>query len=853
MAKYAIDNWRSHRTFGVSAMLPWDQGALWKTPKNVNPKPHLNDLSVLKQPGLFPDRMNAMPAQFIYGKTDPEGWEPSPLGEAFLRWNQDTCAFIGGMEENFTDKSHTFRQGESIQKTIVLINDTRRTRVVTVNWRCQSVRKSFKAKLKPGTITLYPISCVVGDSGLQTHTFTSRIMMTAKFDNGDVWTDQFDFQTLPIQDKLLEGFSAWIYDPKGMTTKYMQEISMLTLKPLTADASIDFDKPQDPIIIGREALDDPTAIKWLPDAISKGKVLIFEQSYDALTKRLGFRANIHGLRELFVTKYIHPAFRDCISPMEENEEQAANTALKNWRGASTMTPPYLDVPEQETHNPKWNWLGFENTRVWTAGNQGTVASILIEKPEIGNWRPLAVGGFDLQYTALMELIVNKGRTIFCQLDVTNRTENDPVADRIACRLVHYLIYAPDTGIKRKVYYAGGPEGRELLVKLKVNFEDHKPFTEDLNVDSDDYKANLTKKLEHPSLLNDILFLAHGAPRKILEQTNLNAQEPKNILEKLDRAEKVPAGLVAVGLDLKELTLAGLSSDFKVDFDIRNYEKIIDYLEHNEFKEEVEELKLLIEQGITKDIDQALLHIKEKLELARLDFDPVPEYNYNKLKRLIIYLERIGFKNESKELARVEAEGIPNILEETLNRIELKTKQAGLDKGASLAIAVPLPEENHLEKKGKQKRNKEALKDYIKNKPDIDIAETAFEMLRGMTSADIYWHASLAKTAVAASPKDEIDKYVLSVPSLFALVHERRATICLQAGPWDFDYVAKPYLRTSYRRSVFAIAKLLANLGAEFYNPILEIVANPPQENAWLNSYYLQEPQAEDDPYRYYRW
>ncbi|MGX8703797.1 MAG: hypothetical protein ACSW8H_05035, partial [bacterium] len=366
-------------------------------------------------------------------------------------------------------------------------------------------------------------------------------------------------------------------------------------------------------------------------------------------------------------------------------------------------------------------------------------------------------------------------------------------------------------------------------------------------------ANLTKKLEHPSLLNDILFLAHGAPRKILEQTNLNAQEPKNILEKLDRAEKVPAGLVAVGLDLKELALAGVPSDFKADFDIRDYNKIIDYLERQEFKEEVEELKLLIEQGVTSDIDQALLHIKEKLELARLDFDPVPEFNYTKLKNLIIYLDRIGFKNEAKELARVEAEGIPNILEETLHRIELKTKQAGLDKGTSLAIAVPLPEENHLEKKAKQKRNKQAIKDYIKNKPDIDIAETAFEMIRGMTSADIYWHAKLAKTAVALTPKNEIDKYVISLPSLYTLLHERRATICMQVGPWDFDYVAKPYLRTSYRRSVFAIAKLLANLGADFDNPILEIIANPPQENAWLNSYYLQEPKAEDDPYRYYRW
>jgi hypothetical protein len=237
----------------------------------------------------------------------------------------------------------------------------------------------------------------------------------------------------------------------------------------------------------------------------------------------------------------------------------------------------------------------------------------------------------------------------------------------------------------------------------------------------------------------------------------------------------------------------------------------------------------------------------------LDFDPVPIYDYKKLKNLIIYLERIGFKNEAQELAKVEAEGIPNLLDEALHRIEQKTKQAGLDDGSSLAFAIPLPEENHLEKKSPQKRNKQARKDYVKNRPDKEIAETAFDMIRGMTSADIYWHAKLAKTAVALSPKEDIDKYVLSIPSLFALIFQTRATVCLQAAPWDFDYDAKPYLRTSYRRSVFTLAKILANLGAEFYNPILEIVANPPQENAWLHSYYLQEPKAEDDPYRYYRW
>ena len=1082
MAKYATDNWRSHRAFGVSAMLPWDQGALWKSPKNVNPKAHLNDLSVLKQPGIFPDRMKAMPSQFIYGKTDPAGWEPTALGEAFLRWNQDTCAYIGGgieedstikvetvesskdnrpnhvtsdnqMPQHFvtkkkilsmskssfftsiTDKTHTYRQGETIRKNIVLINDTRRTRVVTVDWRCQSIRKSFKAKLKPGTVTTVPISCVVGDSGLETHTFGSRILMTAKFDNGDIWKDQFDFQTLPPQDKLLEGFSAWIYDPKGLSTKYLQEISMLELKPLTADETIDFEQIKEPIIIGREALDDPAHITWLVEAIQKGKLLIFEQSYDALTKRLGFRANIHGLRELFVTKSIHHAFIDCVSPMEDDEERAANTALKNWRGESTLTPPFLDVPEQETHNPKWNWLGFENTRVWTAGNHGNVASVLIEKPEIGNWRPLAVGGFDMQYTPLLELIVDKGRTIFCQLDVTNRTENDPVADRIACRLIHYLIYAPDTGFKRKVHYTGGPEGRALLTSLKVDFQDLKSFDEPLRVDSEEMKAYSKKQLEKPSIRNDILVIGHGAPDEILGQINLNAQEPKNIIEKLDRAEKVPAGTVAVGLDKGELKLAGLFSesfpDFSIKkydklvmflrqnklpdeaseleylleedllsliemkhphikgkialawlkevvpdfdiknfealakyleenkqkretgtlkefllttvprilekanrksnekadpdnggdtivpaFDIKNYEKLIHVLEDNDlyrdakeitqmmeeelpgiivkiypqykgnfrlaalasefvpgfeiknlktygllvkyfndtgFHKESRELAQYLEDGIPKSIEHARLRFKEKIILKGLKTPFEPELDIQKYRRIIVYLERMGFWKEAEELAKVDALGIASLLEEALQNAYKSAKAAGLEDGTSLAFSVPFPKENHFEEKPKPKKYSEALKDYVKNVPDQDIAFTAFDIIKGMSSADLYWHAKLAKAAVSLPPNDDLDKYVLSIPSLFAQVHERRVTVCLQPAPWDFDGPTAPFTRTSYRRSVFTLAKILANLGADFHNPIIDIVSNPPQEKAWLNSYYLQEPKAEDDPYRYYRW
>ena len=214
---------------------------------------------------------------------------------------------------------------------------------------------------------------------------------------------------------------------------------------------------------------------------------------------------------------------------------------------------------------------------------------------------------------------------------------------------------------------------------------------------------------------------------------------------------------------------------------------------------------------------------------------------------------MGFWKEAEELAKIDALGIPSLLEEALLNAYKATKAAGLENGTSLAFSVPFPKENHFEEKPKPKKYSEALKDYIKNVPDQDIAFTAFDIIKGMSSADIYWHAKLAKAAVSLPPNDDLDKYVLSIPSLFAQVHERRVTVCLQIAPWDFDDADTPYTRTSYRRSSFTIAKILANLGADFHNPIIDIVSNPPQEKAWLNSYYIQEPKAEDDPYRYYRW
>ena len=70
------------------------------------------------------------------------------------------------------------------------------------------------------------------------------------------------------------------------------------------------------------------------------------------------------------------------------------------------------------------------TRVWRCGNRGNVASVLIEKPARGDFLPIVDGGFSLQYSPLLEYREGQGLVLFCQLDVTGRTEAEPAADTL---------------------------------------------------------------------------------------------------------------------------------------------------------------------------------------------------------------------------------------------------------------------------------------------------------------------------------------------------------------------------------------------------------------------------------------
>ncbi len=191
------------------------------------------------------------------------------------------------------------------------------------------------------------------------------------------------------------------------------------------------------------------ALKRVRDGL---KVVVFEQTAEVLEKRLGFRVEEYGLRQVW------PRVPD--SPLLAGLK-AEN--LHDWRGASTLLPPTLDYTLSPRYNgaPTVRWCGLEVTRLWRCGNWGNVASVLIEKPPRGDFLPILDGGYALQYSPLLEYREGRGLVLFCQMDVTGRTESDPAAETLADNILRY-VDAWRPAPRRTAVYAGEPAGLAWL-------------------------------------------------------------------------------------------------------------------------------------------------------------------------------------------------------------------------------------------------------------------------------------------------------------------------------------------------------------------------------------------------------
>ncbi|MFC1714765.1 hypothetical protein ACFL6S_13950 [Candidatus Poribacteria bacterium] len=456
-AMYIKDNWRAFRTWGLSGFNIWSYGNLWKLRDEVDKsrKPFEVDWDNLQKPGFSPDFVERRSGRIdtAYKLSD---WIPTSAAEAMIQNNQPLLAYIGGKPARFSSKDHNFRPGETIEKQIIIINNSRETVTCDCTWSLdlpQSVNGSKRISVETGDQGRIPLQLALPDT-LASGEY--RLTMTVKFSSSDIQEDSFAVHVLPRMDGIQLESEIALFDPRGETAKLLSDMG-IAYEPVDASADL---SPYSILIVGKEALtvDGPA-----PDiaGIRGGlKVLMFEQKADVLEKRLGFRIQEYGLRRVFQRVPDHAILAGIDT---EN--------LRDWRGEATIVPPRLKYEMRPRHGPTIEWCDIKVTRPWRCGNRGNVATVLIEKPARGDFLPIVDGGFNLQYSPLMEYREGKGMMLFCQMDVTGRTEDDPAATQLVANMLKYVsTYSPLA--RREVLYAGDPSGKAHFEQVGVSLENY---------------------------------------------------------------------------------------------------------------------------------------------------------------------------------------------------------------------------------------------------------------------------------------------------------------------------------------------------------------------------------------------
>jgi hypothetical protein len=353
-----------------------------------------------------------------------------------------------------------------------------------------------------------------------------ELSASIRFGNGETQTDSFAIQVLPRPNELQVSGRIALFDPKGETAALLDRLAVRNQK-VQADADL---SAYDLFVVGKSALTISNAAPDISRVRDGLKVLMFEQTSDVLEKRFGFRVEEYGLRRVFPRVTDHPALLGL-----------GTEELRDWRGEATILPSRLQYEIRPRCGPTINWCGMPVTRVWRCGNRGNVASVLIEKPARGDFLPLLDGGYALQYSPLMEYREGRGMMLFCQMDVTGRTESDPAAERLVENVLRHVSGWKSASARRAVY-AGEAAGRQHFESAGVRI--------------DSYNGRLAR--------DEVLVIGPGGGRQLADSKSAIAEWLKD-----------EGHLLAIGLDQQD---ADALLPFKVS--IAKQEHISTFFEPN---------------------------------------------------------------------------------------------------------------------------------------------------------------------------------------------------------------------------------------------------------------------------------
>jgi beta-galactosidase len=440
--------WKAWRTYGVSAASHYlfVDGFMPIHGVNVQPAPryHLSENIDPRRPGysrvVSPSNAHAAPMLGVD--------KILPAGEAYLRSVSPLLAYIGGPEGHFTSKDHLYYAGASVRKAVIVLNDYDDPAALAGQWQLLDgagktvCSGSIKGTVNAGerALTDFPIEFAAPSVAERTD-YTLAIRLKANMPG--TLEDRFAITVFPPHKPKPLSFAGKIwrlnasydrsdehkhFEWNNETENFLKAAGVQSqlvpgLKQFGQTAS---PHPGDLLIIPRRYLepgtDGPQFNAHLLEEmdidrlVEQGlRVMVFEQD---TTNVFGLNAEDVRPRRVFMAATGHPVFSG-LKPSD----------LTYWTGASDLQLAVSPLSMSATTFPD---------RIAHVSNTNAVASRTLVRPQVGAVRALAVSGFDLQESPLLEVTRGKGRIIFCQLDVSNRYGIDPAATQLVDNLFEYL-------------------------------------------------------------------------------------------------------------------------------------------------------------------------------------------------------------------------------------------------------------------------------------------------------------------------------------------------------------------------------------------------------------------------------
>ncbi len=425
--KYAYGAWRA---YGVGFFLHTEIRPGYDNRGHPTKSPPLDNC---QQPGVFVDNYQTA--------NESVGTKLNKWGRQLQKYLDPFYSFIGG-DPLFTAKDHAFYSGEKIVKRAVILNDHFYDMPVDVKWTF--IEKSgaviFEKELSgivgagERCLNKYMLSFIAPAVSKR----TEYILYLEVKNKADTRTDSFAIEVFPLLKPEAKSEQLNLFDPVG------ESHSMLDAAGYTLSMIKDRIPEDGIMVIGRHVLENKENVSRLAELgfdekLKNGlKVIVFEQACENI---LGLRAYENSPRRTFSTAETHPV----LSGIQAED-------LWFWRGESDLIKSWPKMPRKvPTYAGGW----FPE-RFWKWGNDGNVATYVIQKPMAGAFRALINSGFDLMDAVLLESCIGRGRILFCQLDVTSRYGEDPTATKMVDNIIRYMaeVEMPDSTLTEINYEKG---------------------------------------------------------------------------------------------------------------------------------------------------------------------------------------------------------------------------------------------------------------------------------------------------------------------------------------------------------------------------------------------------------------